>query len=121
MNKGTIILFTVIFTFCSCVGINACFKNSSAVNNSAQNSRINLVIDAGHGGIDAGTIGVDGAKEKDINLNIALKLYDFVRISGVNVHLFLFTKIILKMKKKTACKYGFHQMMIKVQYLQTVF
>ena len=87
MNKGTTILFTVIFTFCSCVGINACFKNSSAVNNSAQNSRINLVIDAGHGGIDAGTIGVDGAKEKDINLNIALKLYDFVRISGVNASL----------------------------------
>lgn len=87
MNKGTIILFTVIFTFCSCVGINACFKNSSTVNNSAQNSRINLVIDAGHGGIDAGTIGVDGAKEKDINLNIALKLYDFVRISGVNASL----------------------------------
>ena len=156
MNKGTIILFTVIFTFCSCVGINACFKNSSAVNNSAQNSRINLVIDAGHGGIDAGTIGVDGAKEKNINLNIALKLYDFVRISGVNASLirngdYLFykkndnqkrsdlynrldyvnsinnstlisiPKIILKMKKKTACKYGFHQMMIKVQYLQTAF
>lgn len=33
-----------------------------------------VVIDAGHGGKDPGTIGVDGIKEKDINLAIALKL-----------------------------------------------
>lgn len=33
-----------------------------------------IVIDAGHGGQDAGAIGVNGAKEKDINLSIALKL-----------------------------------------------
>lgn len=33
-----------------------------------------VVIDPGHGGKDAGTIGVNGAKEKDINLAIALKL-----------------------------------------------
>jgi N-acetylmuramoyl-L-alanine amidase len=33
-----------------------------------------IVIDAGHGGKDAGAIAVNGAKEKDINLAIALKL-----------------------------------------------
>ena len=33
-----------------------------------------LIIDAGHGGIDGGAIGVDGSKESDINLAIALKL-----------------------------------------------
>jgi N-acetylmuramoyl-L-alanine amidase len=33
-----------------------------------------IVIDAGHGGQDAGAIGVSGVKEKDINLAIALKL-----------------------------------------------
>ena len=33
-----------------------------------------IVIDAGHGGVDPGTIGVSGLKEKDITLGIALKL-----------------------------------------------
>ncbi len=33
-----------------------------------------LVIDAGHGGKDPGTIGVTGIKEKNVNLGIALEL-----------------------------------------------
>jgi N-acetylmuramoyl-L-alanine amidase len=33
-----------------------------------------IVIDAGHGGVDPGTIGVGGLKEKNITLGIALKL-----------------------------------------------
>lgn len=33
-----------------------------------------LVIDAGHGGIDSGATAIDGSKESDINLAIALKL-----------------------------------------------
>lgn len=33
-----------------------------------------IVIDAGHGGKDAGAIGIGGLKEKDVNLGVALKL-----------------------------------------------
>lgn len=33
-----------------------------------------IVIDPGHGGKDSGTIGIDGIKEKNVNLGIALKL-----------------------------------------------
>ena len=40
----------------------------------ARDDRV-LVIDAGHGGIDGGAIGVDGSKESDINLAIARKLF----------------------------------------------
>ena len=41
-----------------------------------------IIIDAGHGGFDGGAVGVDGIVEKDINLSIALKLYDLFTING---------------------------------------
>jgi N-acetylmuramoyl-L-alanine amidase len=33
-----------------------------------------IVIDAGHGGKDVGAVGLNGVKEKDVNLKVALKL-----------------------------------------------
>lgn len=50
----------------------------------AQNS-VTVVLDAGHGGLDSGCVGVSGAYEKDINLSIVLKLKEMLRLSGVNV------------------------------------
>lgn len=41
-----------------------------------------LVIDAGHGGPDSGAISLDGAKESEINLAIALRLESIVRFCG---------------------------------------
>lgn len=41
-----------------------------------------VIIDAGHGGTDPGAIGKSNSLEKDINLNIALKLQQFVEQSG---------------------------------------
>ncbi len=48
------------------------------------NSR-KVVIDAGHGGQDPGKIGVNGAKEKEINLQIALKLKEYLEKQKVEV------------------------------------
>lgn len=50
-----------------------------------QNDEITIVVDAGHGGIDPGKIGVNNALEKDINLAIALKLERNLKESGINV------------------------------------
>lgn len=46
-----------------------------------------IVIDAGHGGKDAGAIGVNGTKEKDINLALALKLGSLIKkeMPGIKV------------------------------------
>ncbi len=46
-----------------------------------------VIIDAGHGGKDPGAIGVNGKKEKDINLGIALKLGKLIdkKLQGVKV------------------------------------
>lgn len=85
MKKIFVIIFTFIFTFVSCVGINYVMREVVEINNnSIISDRINLVIDAGHGGIDVGTVGVDNAYEKDINLSIALILYDFAMVSGIS-------------------------------------
>ena len=46
---------------------------------------ITIVVDAGHGGIDPGKIGVNNALEKDINLAIALKLERNLRENGIRV------------------------------------
>lgn len=44
-----------------------------------------VVIDAGHGGADPGKVGVDGSLEKDINLQIAGKLAQFLTAADVDV------------------------------------
>ena len=43
-----------------------------------------VIIDPGHGGIDVGTVGIDGSLEKNINLSISLDLYDYLMVSGIN-------------------------------------
>lgn len=47
-------------------------------------SKKTVIIDPGHGGIDVGTVGIDGSLEKNINLSISLDLYDYLMVSGIN-------------------------------------
>lgn len=44
-----------------------------------------VVIDAGHGGIDPGKVGINDALEKDINLAIALKVKKYLEQQDINV------------------------------------
>jgi len=44
-----------------------------------------IVVDAGHGGKDPGTIGKRGLREKDVNLDIAKRLSKLLRAEGVSV------------------------------------
>ena len=53
-------------------------------NSVGANSNITIVLDAGHGGEDGGAQG-NGFSEKDLNLDITLRLASFLREQGVNV------------------------------------
>lgn len=57
---------------------------ASAEKNDIGNKKT-ILIDPGHGGYDGGADGISGIKEKDINLNISLKLRDALKIQGYNV------------------------------------
>lgn len=46
-----------------------------------------IVIDAGHGGNDSGTIGVSGTLEKDLTIKTANLLYNKLKAAGANVYM----------------------------------
>lgn len=51
-------------------------------NNETRRGRYVVAIDAGHGGIDPGAIGLSGLKEKTVSLNVARKLRDQLVAAG---------------------------------------
>lgn len=44
-----------------------------------------VVLDAGHGGDDPGKVGINGAKEKDVNLAVTLLVKKYLEAADVNV------------------------------------
>lgn len=57
----------------------------SGQNVTAAEERPVVVIDSAHGGYDPGKVGVNGSLEKDINLQIALRLKSFLEAADVRV------------------------------------
>lgn len=84
MKKTLLIIMVFVFTFVACFGIDKVIERAEVSSTGQYQFGNTVVIDAGHGGADAGTIGIDGTEEKGINLSIALKLYDYLMVSGVN-------------------------------------
>lgn len=50
-----------------------------------EKDRRRVVVDAGHGGDDPGKVGINGANEKDINLQIALLVKQYLEMNDVEV------------------------------------
>ena len=77
-----IALLLVLATLCT-LAIDFLQKDVTA-EASAEAGRV-IVIDAGHGGEDSGAIGVNGAYEKDINLQIATEIGEELKNRGYTV------------------------------------
>lgn len=90
-------IFSVIFVILGVIFIIISNSlNEKEITTAAKNdSPIVVVIDAGHGGEDGGTVGVNQCYEKDINLKMAKKLQVFLSSMGIKSVLTRDTDILL--------------------------
>ena len=77
------ILITLLLTFC--IGCSYTLLNEINMNVSAKSTKETIMIDAGHGGYDVGSISNFDDYEKDINLDIALLVGKQLKSYGYNV------------------------------------
>jgi N-acetylmuramoyl-L-alanine amidase len=61
-----------------------------------------VVVDAGHGGIDPGAIGVNGLQEKNVTLDIAFKLRDELKKQGYDVVMTRETDVFVSLAERVA-------------------
>lgn len=86
--KRTFIAVTtaVVIGFISAVGL--CFRALFTPRTVVAVSELKIVIDAGHGGVDAGVLGRNtGLKESDVNLAVSYRLKDALEDMGFAVTL----------------------------------
>ncbi len=83
LSKGKITIIAIISLLAA---LNILIQGDDVITTSSINKfKVEqIIIDAGHGGVDPGATGVGGETEKDINLSIALKLECMLKINGFN-------------------------------------
>ena len=72
-NKTALVILAILLLVAIAISI-LVPKTEPASDTAGSPGASTLVIDPGHGGIDGGAVAIDGTKESDINLAIALKL-----------------------------------------------
>ena len=77
-------IMAICAVFCAVLIISNPNKDTS-LPTIAEKPQITVIIDAGHGGEDGGTQSSDGTLEKDLNLDISLRLGELLKKQGVNV------------------------------------
>lgn len=77
------ILMTLLLTFC--IGCTYTLLNETNMNVYAKSTKETIMIDAGHGGYDVGSISNFDDYEKDINLDITLLVGKQLKSYGYNV------------------------------------
>ena len=83
MKQRLELIMSVIVLICACI-----LARTSAVyvtGRQVEKQKNCIVVDVGHGGFDSGKVGVNGELEKDINLQVALKLKAALEAKGMQV------------------------------------
>lgn len=73
--------FIIIVIVLGLVFVNLSSDNTPAVRSSSNENPV-IIIDAGHGGMDGGAVADDGTQEQHINLDIALKMKEYLNSLG---------------------------------------
>lgn len=79
------VLLICLIVFCLNAGGVLRSKIQKSREVSGETAPLLVLLDPGHGGIDAGKTGINGAKEKDINLNIALYIKKLLEKEKISV------------------------------------
>lgn len=102
MNKKTFLtilslIISVVFIFVIVIDL---YSVNHIIDNTSSDFKPTIIIDAGHGGEDSGAVSTDNILEKNLNLEISLKLRDLFVYSGFEVLLTRETDIMLQSNNK---------------------
>ena len=86
MNKKLAVIVSVLIVASFALNIFTVSKSVKQASASVSDA-VTVIVDAGHGGEDGGAIGKSGSLEKDINLQFALKVNDYLSFFGINTYM----------------------------------
>ena len=67
-----------------------------------------IIIDPGHGGLDSGTVGVDGTQEKDVVLAEGLRVRKALQARGYTVHMTRDTDVFIPLRERVNIARSWH-------------
>lgn len=84
MKKQIILIFTIILVVLLLINIDKLYNvYFETISKNVKPDKLVIIIDPGHGGFDPGKVGINGALEKDINLEISKKLKQLLELNDI--------------------------------------
>ena len=87
VNKSVVFVVLLVVLIGVAAGIYVSDQNIVNTFSIAVRTDVPIIIDAGHGGEDGGAMAQDGTMEKNLNLDIALRLRDILELAGYSVYM----------------------------------
>ena len=75
-------------------------QGKTIVTDGVTDDRVHVVLDPGHGGLEPGAVTSDGLAEKEVNLQVALQVEEFLQAAGFEVTLTRYTDIRIPLRTR---------------------